>query len=285
LRGNVEDIRAAVAKFHDDVGGYVNQCGLRPAPGSKADLELSAWPPQDELLPTSFSQAALLLESAADHMASVERLLHNPIQSIAPWTCARGALESSAFGCWLLEPSIDAANRVARSLAFRGEGITERLKVERLVGDDAGVAYSQSRLVYLEQEASRLGFEPIVDARGKRLGIGVRLPSATGCIAGELNMEFEFRVFSSIAHSHPGALSTLGFSASDPSQPTMLEKDLSGPAAALLLARSAQAVHAIVRRRAQLFGHTTDSLDRAVDSVCATLNGPLEAGMRRPLPS
>lgn len=276
---SVEQIRSAVAQFHVDVGAYVNDCGLRPLSGSQAAAEQESWG-DDVLLKTAFSQGHLLLESAADHMSSVERLLHEPIQTIAPWTCARGTLESAAYGRWLFDSRIDASARVARSLAMRYEGVAERLKIERLVGDQSAVANSENRLNYLEQQATALGLNRIVDARGKRIGVGIRLPSATDCIAAQLNMEFEFRVFSSMAHVHPSALAMLGFAAADPVVPTVLEKDLSGPAAAFLLVRSAQAVRAIVRSRAELFGHSIVGLESAVAAVCSTLPEPLASEIR-----
>lgn len=284
MAGSIEDIRSAIARFHDDTAAVVNQGGLRPLEGSQAYEEWSSREAGDELLGTAFTQAHLLLESAADHMASVERLIHNPIQTIAPWTCARGCIESAAFGCWLLDPTVGVNVRIARSLAFRFKGIDERLKTERLLGNTEAAAYSHERIEYLESLAIDLGFKPILDSNGSRKGVGVRMPSATHCIRDQLGMELEFRLFSSLAHSHPAAISTFGFRATDPAAPLMLEKDLSGPAAALLLSRSAQAVHAIVRRRALLFGHPLDMLDEAVEAVCETLLEPLESGMRSPLP-
>lgn len=265
----VENIRDAVKQFHDDTGEYVNSFSQIPEDDSPAGRQLSIW--EGEEIRTAFAQGSLLLESTAEHMVSTARLLEEPIQTVSPWTCARGSLESAAFGCWLMDPTIDARQRAGRTFAFRFEGVNEQLKVARLAGSDAAVKRGEARLQSIEDRATELGFGLLRDGRARRIGIAVRMPSATGCIAQELGMEFEYRVFSSVAHSQPGAISMLAFEATDLGEPTLLEKSLSPAAATFIMARSAQALHRIVRTRATFMGHDTTALDAAVERVCGTL--------------
>jgi hypothetical protein len=78
-----------------------------------------------ESIGTAYSQGEILIE-AADYVFAVTRTLTEPAQTIAPWACARGALETSSLSMWLMDTGINANERVKRSLAFFMRGLTNK---------------------------------------------------------------------------------------------------------------------------------------------------------------
>ena len=51
-----------------------------------------------ELVRDVHYRGVLSMEAAADHLVSFADLLTEPPKAVAPWTCVRGLLESSAIG-------------------------------------------------------------------------------------------------------------------------------------------------------------------------------------------
>lgn len=267
---DLEQMRNALAKLHDDTAAFLNDSSVYPSSGSKAAKEQQNWQGGREPS-TALSQGHLCLEAAADHVFSLTRLLHEPLPSIAPWTCARATLESASYGCWLLTDVIGARTRVARSLALRYKVLSEGLTRERLLSDTSAIGAVESRLQALEDQASRLGYAPVVDKNGKRLSVGMQMPSATKCIADELDMEYEYRFFSAVAHSHPSTLIRVSFQASDPNEPTMIEKNLTPQAVAYLITKTAEAFEKVVTCRVVLYGHDLQRLNGIITAVHKTL--------------
>jgi len=100
---HVERMRQALESLCDDVGAYLHESSLFPLSGSIAAKEMADHKLAEQIA-TAYDQGNLLLESAADHAFALTRLLVEPVATVAPWTCARGGLEASAVGCWLLQP-------------------------------------------------------------------------------------------------------------------------------------------------------------------------------------
>ena len=119
-------------------------------------------------------------------------------------------LEPCALASWLLDPLIDAHTRVGRVFALRHKWLEQQLKLA--LADAHPENYLQEiqrikdRSDEVAQDALKLGFDPIFNKKGKRTGIGERMPSATEVIKLMLDEEFMYRFFSAIAHGQSWAL-------------------------------------------------------------------------------
>ena len=121
-------------------------------------------------------------------------------------------LESCSLASWLLDPRVDARTRVGRVFAIRHEGMEQQLKCIRADGgDDNDLQPTMKRIEKVEQDALELGYSPIVNAKGRRVGIGQKMPSATEVIKLMLDEEVMYRILSAVAHGHNWAIRWLSF--------------------------------------------------------------------------
>jgi hypothetical protein len=159
----------------------------------------------------------MLVEVTADQLTSFIKTITEPVETIAPYTSVRSLLEASALSCWIIEPKLDARSRVARSLAFRYEGMEQQLKWARSIGEDP--IRAEARLYDIAIKAKELGYHPVVNRKGERIGAGTKMPSVTDIIRDVFGEEGLYRLLSAVAHGHFWAISSLGF-ALDVSQDT-----------------------------------------------------------------
>ena len=153
----------------------------------------------------------MLIEVAADQLMAFAKTLESPPQSIDPWTCTRAILESAALAGWLLDPSINARTRIERSLAFRYDGFSEEIKFLRAIGNESSAARVIMKIEKLERLASELGFLPLRNTKGERIGIGQRMNSVTDIVKSVLNEEAFYRLCSAVINGQIGALQGLSF--------------------------------------------------------------------------
>lgn len=204
-------IRDGLTRLDNALPEYVQSQGCEPRPRSPADIERTGYQCKNTY-DTIASIGLMLLESVGEHFCILIRAMHEPITPYACWTCARSMLEPAAITAWLFDPKISAHQRVSRSFAYRFEGLQEQLKFVM----SAGVKEEESvqilaRIDQLEQKAVSLGMPTLRNSKGKRDGVGERMPSATIIIKMALNDEIAYRLFSAIAHSHSWALQQLGY--------------------------------------------------------------------------
>lgn len=195
---------------------------------------------------------------ADDHLSALARIAGHPVSSLAPATCARAVIESSALCSWLCDPKIGVYQRVARCYAYRYEGLCQqgKLKGEREPKIDEQVDA-------MEAEALSLGYNQITKG-GKRAGVGVRMPATTELIRRSLDgpsgYEFAnaYRFFSGIAHGHFYAVSQFGFRAGDNPDPfapeSVLTKHADPAALAISGVNSVLAYTLAIGRLSRLFG-------------------------------
>lgn len=255
----VERMRAGLIGLHDDIAAFVDRSG-QAAADSQAARELAEAAISEEVF-TALSQGSLLLESVADHAYALTQTLVKPISTMAPWTLVRASLESAALSCWLLSHGITRRERVGRSLAFRHDGLIQQLKLARSTNDAESQQAIGSRIDELETDAATLGYTPVQDRNGKRIGVGQQMPTATECIRETLDEEATYRLLSGVAHSHTWAIIQAGFHAPDPSTPTSLAKHLSFDAVAWLLMHAADALARPVWEKMLLFGFDNHKLE------------------------
>jgi hypothetical protein len=147
-------------------------------------------------------QAAFLYESISDHVVATARILGDPIQSIAPFSLVRASVEVSSICCWILDPTLTALNRVARSFALRRKGLEgqETIIRENPQTDDGRLA---ERYAYLERKEKQYGIEK------------VGMPSTTDLVAFWFGGRHYYRLASAVVHGHPWVISQVGFERSD----------------------------------------------------------------------
>ncbi len=145
-------------------------------PGCPAARELAA-ATSSELVETAFSQGSLLSLAARDQAEALVRSLTAPVLTIAPWPITRNLVEASAIGAWLLDPAINAQERVSRSFAFRYKGLVQQVKVARAAGSD--IQRSEDSIDRLERSAQGLGYPIIRNDKGKTVAVAERMPTIT----------------------------------------------------------------------------------------------------------
>lgn len=199
LRSLAEEIELAVQEAPDD-----------PRPDSIAAQELATFD-APELLETAYGQGRMLAVAVRDHLEGMLRALTEPVLTITPWTSARSAVESAALSCWFMDPEASARERVARSFAFRYEGVAQQVKLARAAKNQESIQRATRRMAFIAEQARSLGFKEIVNSKGQTDGAGKRMPSVTDLTAAVLDCGSSYRVMSAMVHQHPWALQQLGF--------------------------------------------------------------------------
>ena len=206
------EMREALSRFCNEIRSFHTDQGLGPAPGSPVVNE-RATAPRPESLVTAWSIATMLIESGGEHVTAFVKMITEPMEPIACWTCVRSMLESCSLASWLLDPRINARTRVGRVFALRYEGMEQELKFIRADGGSGEDLQSlEKRSDEVEQVALKLGYPPIVNKKGKRLGIGQKMPSATEVVGLMLDEEEMYRLLSAVTHGHGWAIRKLSFS-------------------------------------------------------------------------
>lgn len=244
---DLAQMRGGLSFLHQGLRTFIRDAGYRARPGSKAEADLNSFPDR-ERVHTVHCMVPMLNEAAADHLTAFIKTISDPPESIAPWTCVRAILESSALASWLFSPDIDVRQRVARGLAHRYEGLIQQQRFSaaaNLKPHEVG-----NRINDVERDALRLGYEPVLDKHGKRIGIAMQMPSTTSLVKEIHDNEDFYRLLSAVAHGHFWAIKGLSFKvdpsrtvepANDGVQLKVLEKVLSLNGMAMLCLTSAQA--------------------------------------------
>ncbi len=180
-----------------------------PTANSLATSESTSFADPEDVM-TAYSQGLILLDVAEDQAEAFIRSVVDPALSFAVWTSVRVVLESSALAAWLFDTDIAVKIRVQRSLAFRYEGLEQHLKLLKSIGRQAEQDKLVKRIDSIESEAIALGFNKVIDRKGRRIGIGQVMPSVTEIIRDILNEEKAYRILSAVAHGHFWALQQLG---------------------------------------------------------------------------
>jgi hypothetical protein len=209
-REHVLTMLDAVNRLFTETGRLFNQYENAPSSVSIAAQEQESFP-KPELVRDVHYRGLMSMEAAADHLVSFADLLTEPSTTVAPWTCVRGLLESSAIGLWFLSPDIDVRERVARCFAFRYIGFVQQIKFFQASNESARIDDVRQRMNKVENDAISLGYPRLVDKKGKINGIGKQMPTITELIGTMLGRESEYRLLSAVAHGHHWATQQTGF--------------------------------------------------------------------------
>ena len=110
---HIADMRAAIDALLERTAAFIESCPENPIKGSTLDQELAS-ASRPESITTALSFGDLALEFAADHLSAFARLLSEPVETMACFTCIRSMLEMTAIGTWVLDPDITSHDRIAR---------------------------------------------------------------------------------------------------------------------------------------------------------------------------
>jgi hypothetical protein len=201
---------SALQEFLDQSSVIWNAQDGKPAPNSQAALELANFS-RPESIATAFSQAAMLFEAATDYSMALIKTLTEPAVAVAPWSCARCILETSALAAWLWDTKIAAIQRAQRSLALVYEGLEQKRKFATIANSDIDPNKVLQQIDEFEKVAQGLGFPAIIDKKNKRSGIARPMPSDTEIVKLMLDKESNYRLLSAMLHGHIWALQSLGF--------------------------------------------------------------------------
>jgi hypothetical protein len=270
-REDVLNMLSAVRSLLDETAQLYNQYDNQPAANSTASQEQKSFP-NEELIIDVHSRGLLSMESAADHLMVFVDSITEPAKTVAPWTCVRGLLESSALAVWFFDPMVDAKVRVGRCFAFRYDGFTEQVKFFRVQGMLAHIGKVQQRIEKVEQDALALGYTRILNKKGEVFGIAQRMPSIVEIIGQTLNKEAEYRLLSAVAHGHHWAIHQIGFQVIETERSKNgIEKSLVKhlhPISILYLANIAVMVFAkVLWYLWRLYGWNLEEIERLLDRI------------------
>ncbi len=205
---------AAMNRFIDGSAEIINKYENQPVANSIAFKEMNSFADR-ELVIDVYARASLCFENAADHLMAFSCTLQEPAKTLSPYTCLRSLLESSALVLWLLDLNIDARERVGRCFGFRYKEFKEQIKffeADRVNEPAAKIEIDKmnKRMAVVENKAIALGY-PQLSKNGKLTGIATHMPETVGLVKIVLNMESEYRLLSSVAHSYLWATRQVGF--------------------------------------------------------------------------
>lgn len=193
---------------------FLDNSGPEPVSDSPAANEIRSFP-RPESMKTAFGMASQSLIAATDYLEALDFLVQKEEFAIAPWSCARGMVESSALCSWLFEMGIAPRERVSRSLSLRYVALREQQKMARYDGNTLKINEIEERIGTIETIAINLGYDLVLDRRNRRIGIGQIKPNITALVERQFSGEKLYRMFSGMAHSNYSTLTALSFTKPD----------------------------------------------------------------------
>ncbi|HEX3657108.1 MAG TPA: hypothetical protein VHV55_14950 [Pirellulales bacterium] len=286
----IEACRKGLGLFHSEVGRLIRVAGPQPRPDSQAEQEYKTYV-RPESISSAWSAAGLLIEFAGDHVTAFIKTITSPVETVAGFTCVRSMLESCAIAAWFADPAVDAEMRTRRVFAYRFESIEQQITLLRTSGAQPGaIPVLEARADDLEAEAIRLGFPRVTDRHGHRIGIGVRMPSATQIIDEMLDLAPMYRLLSAIAHGHHWAITQLGYKEIDasPSAPDMkvLQKRINPQGIVVLSHTALRGLARPIWNLARFCGWDLLRIEEAIENAADEAAMPMKPRFwRTPLPA
>ena len=207
----IATMRSTIDTLIDRTGNLLKSQPNDATVGSAAmnDIATSARP---ESILTAISIGDIALEHSADHLSAFNKLVDEPIETLACFTCIRSMLETAAIGAWVLAPNLSTKERIARVFAVRFDGMEQQLKFGNCINVGATELQNlEQRIINIENDATTIGYPAFRNKNNKIYAIGMVMPGATEMIRDVLNDERIYRLLSAVAHGHSWAITQLGF--------------------------------------------------------------------------
>lgn len=206
--------KTPVSNFLTKLFAFLENAGFDPAADSPTAKEVRSFS-RPESVQTAFAQASQSFIAATDYFEALDTLVNMEKFAIAPWSCARGMIESSAICTWLFEMGIGPKERVSRSLSLRYAALREQEKMARYDGNNKIIKEIEEHIESIERIAVNLGFQLLRDKKNRRIGIGQIKPDMTTLIERQFKGEKLYRILSGMAHSNYTILTALSFTKTD----------------------------------------------------------------------
>jgi hypothetical protein len=207
------EMREALTMFADVSAKFIGAHNNRPLAGSQAAIEKTTFA-DPENIESAWSIGSQLLVFNADHLSAFVKIVTEPVEVSACWTCVRSMLESCALAAWFLDPAINATDRASRVFAYRFESIEQQIKLMTAINRPVDeIQFLKDRIDAIENEALSLGYDRVLDKKTKtrRLGICQIMPGATDLIEEALEDPISYRLLSAVAHGHHWAIRQVRF--------------------------------------------------------------------------
>ena len=260
---SIQELAQALESFASNPG----DAAFGPAKGCPALQERLALP--SELDPmNAYYQAGYLHEFTVDNVVAFTKLFHAPVPAMAPFVCVRAALESASIAAWLADPSITPRGRVARSLAFRKEGLVQQKK---LAGTDVQVDKSriERRMQQIEDLITQL--RSLADTEERLTSV---MPSTTELVRDCLNKEADYRILSAVAHAHLWALQQVSFRIERDEEGPRLEKKIEPAVIIYLCTLAATSLATPLRILARQYGWKAPIIQVTIDRISRVASEP-----------
>lgn len=233
-----------------------------PLLGSPAASEYSAFA-GEETVRTLYTQATLLLDSAGDHMAALERVLTEPVMTVAPWTISRSILESASLAMWLLEVDLHAPDRVARGITLRLHDLHEQLILARTAsGLQLTIPQIEQRIKGVISQGQGYGLPEKRNRNGELLSFGESVPNGAQLAKRAFDAETIYRLLSSAEHNRTWAILQLSTLLAERN---LLEPHLPTEGAFGLIISSVQWYARLIWNWFQLYGWDLNSLSEILE--------------------
>jgi len=261
-----------------------------PQPGSPAEKESADEPLAGEWgqHPSRNTRAAVFLTAVScdDHLAACADVITARRAAAALYTLTRSSVEAAATSCYLLDPGIDAAERVRRYMNWRLDGLSEEMNLAAGLDGPAAAAYvtqAGARADAIARGASQHGFEFHARKGYRAAYIGIdKPPHATElietCASATPGLGAAYqRLLSAVVHAQSNGLTRLVLpvlpaTGSDPAAPhaPMIQVNITANKAALDLLAGPLCASSVVEGLFPFFGWDMDLISPAVVGMLHT---------------
>jgi hypothetical protein len=158
-------------------------------------------------------RSRLALEVCEEGLVALSRALVPPPLKMIPAPIVRACLENAATTIWLLDPSIAADVRLQRAVGLQKQDLDEGRRLTQLADDVA--PEHRDLFVKLGKQADEQRSQFLEDA--SKLGLrAISVPADTSLVGEFLDMEYDYRVMSGLAHGSRDALRAISAMYSGP---------------------------------------------------------------------
>jgi hypothetical protein len=152
-------------------------------------------------------------------MSALERTLVEPVMTFAPWTTARGVLESASVAAWLLEVEVEPLTRVSRGMTLRlkhledektyaGAALERHPEAAEYL--KAAGPHVEQRIKSIVEQATTLEVPQKHDRNGRLIGFNEVMPSVTELADLAFSEGATYRLLSAVAHGRWWARRAVG---------------------------------------------------------------------------
>lgn len=200
---SASEIREAIGEFADSVVRASSVSRTQPGTQSIETTEgLSEEKGQlhREALRMAIDTSRLMLEYGNSHIRAFAKTT-----GVVSLSCARSMLESCALARWLLDPEIDACERVGRAYAHQYACVQSQVKFCKtagLVDEERKATHYRSEIL---RDAGILNYRVLKNRKQERHAIHKTVPSATELIEMLLGERRTYAFLSAVVHGHPWA--------------------------------------------------------------------------------